>query len=74
MASTDGKRSDLIVADLTTHGPSTPLDVARRIHRDTPDVWRSLLRMANAGQITFDPTGRIASLAPTNPTDQEPTT
>lgn len=66
-----------IVADLIEYGPSTPLDVAKRLGQHSAnDVWRHLLRMANAGQISFDDTGRIASLAtpvPAAPTSQEPT-
>lgn len=69
--------ADAIVADLTTNGPATPTTIARRLGKtDAKEVWRFVLRMANAGQISFDDTGRIASLAtpvPTPTSTQEPT-
>ncbi len=80
MASSADKADALILADIEANGSSTPLEIARRLDRtSSSSVWRSCLRMANAGQITFDSTGRIASLtAPTTisttPPTQEPTT
>lgn len=53
-----------VIEDLRTNGPATPAVIADRLGKtDATEVWRHLLRMANAGQVTFDPTGRIAALA-----------
>lgn len=63
MATRSAQADAAVVADLLAHGPSRPGDIAKRIgRRDASDIWRSVLRMANAGQITFDDTRRIASL------------
>lgn len=60
-----------VLEDLRTNGPATPAVIAERIGQaNSRMVWRHLQRMANAGQVTFDPTGRIATLA--GPADQGP--
>ena len=57
-----------VIEDLRTNGPATPAVIAKRIGQPTTRmVWRHLLRMANAGEVVFDPTGRIASLVDTSP-------
>ena len=58
------KLEPLILADLATNGPSTPLDIAKRLGvSKTSEVWRHVVRLARSGEITFDDTGRIARLA-----------
>lgn len=57
-----------IIADLEANGPATPATIAKRLSKcNSTVVWRNLLRMANAGEVVFDPTGRIASLVDTSP-------
>ena len=69
------KLADRILADLDANGPADHLTIARRL--GYPSNCSNRIRnamgwLANFGRITFDETGRIATLTPT--TNQEPTT
>lgn len=71
MTKTYEANSTRILADLATHGPSTPIEIAHRLgDPDSRRVWMWVVRMVRAGDLVMDPTGRIVHLLANDPQEQ----